>query len=797
MEHTTKTPRTATAHNATGLFALLRGLLRAEGSSASIFTPLLGVLVAATSALGLSVALPATAGAYATIEGPPIYSAAPGLPDGRVYEQVSPADKNGNEAGGKTEPYSTSGEESYAFATANGNSVLFEATGPMGEAATPINPYFIATKNKGAAGWTTRGVTPSPRQPVSELGTLDHLDFVDPSADLSHVMFKAGRGTYALPPEPSPSAPGCKLELGHQLYLAGSDPFVPATWLERPEIEEPIEICAGSEEGVDPVGGTPDFSTVYFTFAGTLLPEDASRAPHVKPSPQQGQGVEAWGFYEDREGALREAGVLPDGELDPFGAVPAASGTQRPREGNEVSADGSRAFFVSPDPASCEPGGHNNCAADPPELYVRENGDRTVLVSRDTLLPEASGLPAPAPGGVFAMPRYHHHEVESSGFEYVFASPDGSQAFFQSEDQLTSDAPEGPPGNRSPKTYDFDVNTGALTYLPGVTGRLVETDTAGSALAFEKLGAGGSPAELELWSAGPGGGSVTSIAQLPQAGVEAVSEARMSSNGSVLVFQTSSGLSSAFNSGGFKQIYRYDAAADTLGCVSCPPQGVTPTGNAHMSPRLTSEYGEEAGVEAPATHGVAAERGIAADGDRIFFDTPDPLVPQDTNTGTTIERFDGAAKYFEKEGRDVYEWENGVVYLLSSGMSPISSFFLDNSENGDDVFFTTAEGLVPGDTDGAYDVYDVRVPHPGDNPPSAAVPCEGTVCQGPPNVPSPLAPPASATFSGLGNPPPEVTPPPPPAKPTKKTVKCKRNQVKAKGRCVKRPKDKKSAKGKK
>lgn len=49
-------------------------------------------------------------------------------------------------------------------------------------------------------------------------------------------------------------------------------------------------------------------------------------------------------------------------------------------------------------------------------------------------------------------------------------------------------------------------------------------------------------------------------------------------------------------------------------------------------------------------------------------------------------------------------------------------------------------------------MYDARVPHSGEPFPPVAVPCEGAVCQGPPNVPSPLTPPASATFSGLGNP---------------------------------------------
>jgi hypothetical protein len=144
-----------------------------------------------------------------------------------------------------------------------------------------------------------------------------------------------------------------------------------------------------------------------------------------------------------------------------------------------------------------------------------------------------------------------------------------------------------------------------------------------------------------------------------------------------------------------------------------------------------------------------------------------------------------------QEGRDVYEWENGVVYLISSGRSSQNSFFLDNSESGSDVFFVTAEGLVPGDTDGAYDVYDARVPHAPENPPATAVPCEGSVCQGPPNVPSPLTPPASATFTGLDNPEPAATPVVV-KKVTKKTARCKKGFVKnRKGRCIRKPRPRK------
>jgi hypothetical protein len=765
-EHHPKTPR-----RTTGLVALLGALLCIAGSAASA-------------------ALPATASASATIEGPPTFSAAPGLPDGRIYEQVSPGDKYGNQAGASTSSSEVGVINRYGLASVDGSAVLFEGTGPMGESPSGDNKWFVATKKTGEPGWSTRALTPAIR---ARAVTGNGLSQLDPSPDLSHAMVEG--------------------ELLHregcgELYFTGPDPFVAATELGRTELADPVEHC-GQDETI-PAGGTADFSTVYFTYAGTLLPEDVERAPHAHGN-SNGEGSEAWGFYESREGALREAGVLPDNEVSEFGAVPAASGHGRNLHSNQVSTEpspegapaGSRAFFVSPDPASCTyNGGHNNCATDPPELYVRENGERTLLVSRDTLLPEAEGLPAPASDGVLRMP----NPIEQRNLDpavdgsYVFASPDGSQAFFQSASALTAGAEEASPGSE-PKTYDFDVDTGVLTYLPGVQGEILASDGDGSSIAFLRPGAGGEPARLELWSAGAAGGTVTPITGLPD--FPFVSEARISSDGSVLVFQTASRLSGSFNSGGDEEIYRYDVSANTLGCVSCAPAGVTP-GPASMSALRSAEaandyalgdFGSSERMHLGRTEGSGGavdERGVSSDGDRIFFETRVPLVPQDSNTNSppVICDEDGNTCV---QGADVYEWENGVIYLISTGKSPLDSYFLDNSENGDDVFFATAEGLVPGDTDAGYDVYDARIPHPGEPFPPAAVPCEGAVCQGPPRVESPLAPPARATVPGTDNLTPEVTRPPA-KKVTTKTVKCKKGFVKKKNKCVKAKKKTKARK---
>jgi hypothetical protein len=719
--------------------------------------------VAVVAGLVLSIFSPvgstATASGYAVVEGSPVASATPGLPDGRVYEMVSPADKHGNEAGSGTAPFETGGRNQFGVASADGDAVLFEGTGPMGESPWGNSLWFVATKNVGNHGWSTRALLPRQVQNLSLLSTKNYY-YIDPSPDLSHAAVEPIEGSLvALPNE----------ECGYRMYLAGPDPFIEPAWLEQPGagLASPVEVCAAGGASGTPVGGNADFSTVYFTYPGTLLPEDASRAPHATG--------EAWGLYEYSEGVLHEAGILPDGSLSPFGAVPAASSHGRNREGNEVSSDGSRLFFVSPDPASCEQ--NNDCATDPPELYVHESGTRTVLVSKDTLLPEVGGLEAAAPTGVLPMSNPSNQISGELSSSYVFASPDGSQAFFKSGDPLTPLAAETSPGTE-PKTYDLDVTTGTLTYLPGVQGEIIAVDSDGSALAFIRPEDGGEPAQLEMWVASATGGAIIPVAQLPEpAGT--VPEARMSDEGSVLVFQTAERLSPSFNASGEEEIYRYDLATNSLGCISCAPRGVAPRGNATMSAlyRDESEGGHE-GTPVPVD-----ERGISSDGDRVFFETPTPLVPEDSNTNSPEQRISETG--YGPQGRDVYEWENGVVYLISTGQSTRNSYLLGSSENGNDVFFATAQSLVPEDTDGGYDVYDARVPRPEDTPAPPATPCEGSSCQATASAPAAPAISTSASFSGLGNVVPEAmasksaSPTPTPAK------KCKKGYVKKKGRCVK------------
>jgi hypothetical protein len=155
---------------------------------------------------------------------------------------------------------------------------------------------------------------------------------------------------------------------------------------------------------------------------------------------------------------------------------------------------------------------------------------------------------------------------------------------------------------------------------------------------------------------------------------------------------------------------------------------------------------------------------ISPDGSRVFFETEEALVPQDTN-GTY----------------DVYEREDGHLYLLSSGHGSYGSFLDGVSNNGNDVFIQSTDNLLPQDVENSQLVYDARVgggfPY---TPPVYG--CDSGQCQGP-QTPAPVfAPPPSATFVGLGNPVTEEARPAPARKSVKQKHKTPRKHKAKKAR---------------
>lgn len=717
-------------------------------------------LCAAALALTLSLAvwagpLPAAASAQEAAIGPAPVAGAEGLPDGRAYELVSPIEKNGNEAGAWTiSNPSKPIDVGYSVAAREGEAILYRTNGPVG--ASESGAERLAISRRSAAGWSTTGALPAPVPAERDEPLAQGAGQLDPSADFGRLVFEAA-GSYAT----ADPANGTKSD---GAFLTGQDISLEPAWVSAPA--EPLSEALpepGQIEAPTPLilaGGSPNLEVVYFSYFGTLLPEDSTRKPYIEKYSEQ-----PWGFYERRDGALKAVGVLPassplyPGQLDPHGAVPAGpfdhtKSSNPDAFDNTVSQDGQRAFFVSPDPnARPAPTAKRGAPeGDPTELYVREHGERTLLISRDEL---NGGAPAPE-----YESRHAHQGItptayplfEGSNESFAYASPDGSRAFFESQDQLTAQAPAG----SEPKTYEFDLEAdggdGSLTYLPEVVGPILASSRDGSRFLFEDTSS--SPQRLELWEeTSSGSQKLTEVAQLVSApsrpGIEPV---RATADGSMFTFETNDELDpgSFKDGGGFTQVYSYTApsAGDPSGqlsCLSCLPGSLAPSGDARLS-NATEQPGTP--QVAPLSRGTpVGSRGMSASGNRVFFDTPEALVKRDVN-----------------KVRDVYEWEapgegscaasgaGGCLYLISDGTSPEPSMFLDSSESGADVFFATAEGLVSSDSDEGYDVYDARQPHvPGEAvalaPPPAPAGCVDGECQ-----PASVFSPPPAIFSAATGP---------------------------------------------
>jgi len=223
---------------------------------------------------------------------------------------------------------------------------------------------------------------------------------------------------------------------------------------------------------------------------------------------------------------------------------------------------------------------------------------------------------------------------------------------------------------------------------------------------------------------------------------------RTTPDGSVLLFESRANLI-GYDSGGHVEIYRYDVGDGGLDCVSCPPTGVPAASNAALQPS----------VNLSPTNSLVHIQNVTDDGQKVFFQTQDALVPGDINATW-----------------DVYEWKVGQQpYPISSGHGQLPSFLYAMTPSGSDVFFTTTERLVPQDLSTISSIYDAREGggFPVAEPQPDCLP-DGN-CQGTPSSP-PQLPGAGSASQGPGN---------EPRKP-----RCSKNQrrVKRNGkiRCVKK-----------
>jgi hypothetical protein len=442
-------------------------------------------------------------------------------------------------------------------------------------------------------------------------------------------------------------------------------------------------------------------------------------------------------LYEWTDGTVRLVSVLPDGEgvagvivyptsnVNYIGAAPFMHG---------ASADGSRVFFTAEGKlfvrlhAEGEPHAGSLDAAE----CVASSEACSVQI-------DASQAAGPGGGGVF-----------------LDASPDGSRVFFMDEPsaKLTSDTVVGSGEN----LYEYEVATGRLTDLTpvshaGLLGASGFGESSGAwylyFVAKGVLPAGTGTGEPGLYVVHDGEPPML-VARLDAAtdnwdwNAENLS-VNVSPDGKMVAFDTAAEQSGYDNTPvepqdceqangkpqPCEEIYLYEAETNALACVSCRPDGQQPQdGGAYLTFPRDSNF--------PAASAPGYLPRDVTDGGRVFFQTAEALLEEDTN---------GVS--------DVYEYEEGRLHLVSTGTSPDPSMFGEASENGDDVFCATTQALVGGDRDEALSLYDARMN--GGFPPRAgegagAPECEGEegcrppVSEGPVNRSA-----ASSTLTAPGN----------------------------------------------
>lgn len=677
------------------------------------------------------------------------------LPDGRAWEMVSPLEKNGGGIS-NLDDISSGG---VLQAAADGERITYVSLASFGvPQGAPIGSQYVSTRNP-TQGWLTQNIsTPMNDQAYvfGSTGTPYRAFSTELSSGLLAGGERGGSNHSERPVESPPLTPGAPA--GYEnYYLSG----VPGGALQPLLTQAPS--LPPNAFSLEYLGATPDLAHVILK----------------SPTALGAGAIEGEGFnlyeWQAATGLFQPVNILPGGSTSEPENVMHLGGGEDVTE-RAISEDGSRVVW------SANTG-----------LYVRV-GIGTLTGTPATEHAQTLQVNAPTGGG-----------------EYLTASSDDKKIFFKDPNPLTAESSsEGrdlylfePEADRLVDLTVNHVDPGGAEVL-GVLGASAD----GSYLYFVANGKlatgasqgncslGASPPEstcnLYLWHEGwKGPKFIATLAGNDQSGSAfnafgvafdwdssaGVRTARVSRDGTRVVFMSErsiTGYDNTVSTGSScgeegqelpaqcQEVFMYEASGDEaapgrLSCLSCNPTGAQPSGPS----------GIPGGTDFSLLHASYQSR-VISEGEgagRVFFDSADALVPQDTN---------GAP--------DVYEYENGQVFLLSDGKNPEGASFVNASENGDDAFFLTSAQLVPQDTDRLVDLYDARAPH---NPreavgfpqPPPPAPCEGEECR-PASPPVPVfGSPASATFSGLGN---AVAPAPAKAKPKKKVKPKKKTKLKPK-----------------
>jgi hypothetical protein len=661
------------------------------------------------------------------------------LPDGRVYEMVTPPN---NQDANVYVPFAKEAALSQGVPSvlpfqvaADGSAVAYTGdgtTGGIGEIGRGLGDQYLARRT--AAGWLQTVIQPDGHH---------NAYFEGFSSDLSKSFLVAGRNE----PKSSPltsDAPAAGYWALYMRYDFGGEGGLEES-LYQPLFSSPIAFNRtanapgpfGVDENVEddrrsgeaPVfAGAADGSGEIFFEANddVTAPEDPLRPTldaRIKAEIEDHEDHDY--LYESVGGRASVVDVLPDGEVAAdatFGGPPAETPKRNPPDfDGAISSSGQWVYWTDESTGT---------------VYVRVAGARTVQVSAGRAQYWTS-----AEDGRYAFyvenEQLYRYDAESELREaltppgggvqgVVGVSGDGSYLYFAADGVLAA----GASAQTCEKSSGEDPGTLCNFYVwhDGVT-RLVAVLSAADGNAVQPFTSIPAFGTLQGYGFGdwqPGLGHRT---------------ATVTAGGDVVFMSNQPlpavGFPQGYPGGGADEVYEYQADVNRMFCLSCSSSG-------------EPLHGGAAAFLPVSWDDAHTPEWVADEGNRVFFDSEVPLVPQDTNGK-----------------QDVYEWERegagtctaatavngGCVYLLSGGSSEADSWFIGASESGDDVFIATRAQLSSLDENDAFDLYDARVD--GAQPVTEPL-CTGTGCQGLPEPAPTFATPASVTFAGVGNFPPPV-----------------------------------------
>jgi DNA-binding beta-propeller fold protein YncE len=585
------------------------------------------------------------------------------LPDSRQWQMVSPPNKNGALIPALT------GESEVVQASEDGAGITYVSTGALpGAEGSRVPEASQILSRRGASEWSSTDLD-TPHEEAEGIVTGSPFSYRWFTPDLSKALVQPF-GT-----APLERPPLNKAAAEHTPYVRSN---TPSPCLAPPVPEEcftPLvtagNVAEAEVEGKKrpvPYGGRVNFVSATPDLSHSILFSSAALT--------EGAGTSG-NLFEWSSGSLALVSILPGGEPAASPALGAGNANVR----NAISEDGSRVIFTG------------------------VTGTQTHLYVRDVTSGKTAQLDEPQ-AGVTEPPV----GVQNPAFQ--LASPDGSRIFFSDEQRLTKDSTASSKLRR-PDLYECALGEDEAHKLTCTLHDLTVDGHAGESANVQGAVIGSSTDATTLYFVANG-------ALTPDASPGNCRPGEESANQGQFVLTAKCNL----------YVDRYDATSETwtltlvaqLSAEDEPDWAWSPTGNlgrltsrvspdgnwvTFMSDRSLTGYHNRDTVSGKLDEEVYAYGG-AATANKVLCVSCNPNGARPTgvfDSTNANETGEGVGLLVDRPASYKERWLSGSLpgwTHLSISEARYASRALDNSGR---VYFMSAEGLVPQDTNGKEDVY--------------------------------------------------------------------------------------------